>query len=284
MKEYDIKKFYRFIEFTSILCGIGLCHEEFKRISLGYEKPINEYQKSVKRFADAYSYLLNNISSVFDEQLIKSTYYLLESEELNQKKLIIILKVYYETLGLGIADRIFKMKKAIINLNLKQNVQFSMMMVNFILIKNKYEPVIIYRNDHNVYWSLDLSSDKELYGFLLNRVCKRRNFEQIPTKPMDKLKVISQLKEQRKVIAKEYKVSSLYLYGSIVKDLHNSRSDIDFLISFSEDLIPFEIAILKEKVKSHLRKFCLCEVDLIDFDDALINLETNEMENIIRII
>jgi predicted nucleotidyltransferase len=284
MKEYNIKKFYRFIEFTSILCGIDLCHEQFKRISLGYEKPINEYQKKVKRFADSYNYLLNNISSIFDEQLIKSVYYLLASEELSKKNIITILKVFYENLEFGIAERILEIKKAIISINTKNCVQFSMMIVNYILIKNKYEPIILYRNDHKVYWSLDFSSNKELYGFLLDRIYRRKKMMQKATKKIDKLDVISQLKNQRNLIVKEYKVSSLYLYGSIVKDLHNSESDVDFLISFSDDLIPFEVVVLKEKVKSYLGKLCMYEIDLIDFNEAIVNLETYEMENIIKII
>lgn len=63
-------------------------------------------------------------------------------------------------------------------------------------------------------------------------------------------------------IAKLYKVSELYLFGSILTDKFNKDSDIDFLISFknNSNISFIELYELKEK----LSKFFKRPVDLIE--------------------
>lgn len=63
-------------------------------------------------------------------------------------------------------------------------------------------------------------------------------------------------------IARNYQVSELYLFGSILTNNFNIKSDIDFLVSFSSksDISFFELQDLKNKLSSYLHR----PVDLIE--------------------
>lgn len=70
---------------------------------------------------------------------------------------------------------------------------------------------------------------------------------------LDKTRILNILKEIKKEIKLKFKVKSIGLFGSYVKDLQNESSDIDFLVEFekSADLFHYMglILFLEEKFK-----------------------------------
>jgi len=266
------------------LCGIELGHEEFKKITFGHEKPINPYQKSVKYFADSYSYILNNLSSVFDEKLIKTTYYILSAQELKSELCFKILETYYKTREMEIVSRVVHLVKVVDSLDAIKKVQFSMILVNYLLVKEKYQTLIIYKNDHEEFLSLDFSNIKETYTFFFQLIRKSSMLKKDGFTHITREEVMKKLKPLRRMLRKEYRVKDMFVYGSVMKELRNKNSDIDLLISFSSELILIEKSIYLERLKGFMEHVINQKVDLIEFDDALINLETLEMENTLRII
>ena len=79
------KLFYRFIEFTSKLVKVDLTHETFKQICLDQYTVQTKAELRVKRFADAFRYLIHNISSDVTRELIETTYFILTSKKVSKK-------------------------------------------------------------------------------------------------------------------------------------------------------------------------------------------------------
>ena len=68
---------------------------------------------------------------------------------------------------------------------------------------------------------------------------------------LDKTRILNILKDMKKDIKSKYKVKSIGLFGSYVKDIQKDSSDIDFLVEFERgaDLFHFMglIFFLEEK-------------------------------------
>lgn len=73
------------------------------------------------------------------------------------------------------------------------------------------------------------------------------------------------IKNKKELIAllKEHKVTKAYIFGSAVTDKFNDKSDIDFLIKFSENLQPIEKGELWWKLHDKLRDYFQREIDII---------------------
>lgn len=62
---------------------------------------------------------------------------------------------------------------------------------------------------------------------------------------------------------KKHKIKDAYVFGSIIKDDFNEKSDIDFLINFQENLDPLERGELWWNLHDSLREILKREIDLI---------------------
>jgi len=80
---------------------------------------------------------------------------------------------------------------------------------------------------------------------------------------MRKQKILSILKKHAEKLRENFKVKSLYLFGSIARDEATSRSDVDILVDFSSKEIGFfELLELKDYLESILK----AKVDLVTRD------------------
>ena len=55
-------------------------------------------------------------------------------------------------------------------------------------------------------------------------------------------------------ILKKYKVTSISLFGSYVRNEQNENSDIDFLVDFGEGITLFDIVMLEDALSEILKK------------------------------
>ena len=55
-------------------------------------------------------------------------------------------------------------------------------------------------------------------------------------------------------ILKKYKVTSISLFGSYVRNEQNENSDIDFLVEFGEGITLFDIVMLEDALTEILKK------------------------------
>ena len=94
--DIDIKLYYRFIEFVAKLSGISLPHERFKLIVLDNFKAESKDEIFVKRFSEAYLYLLNNVNQTLTKEVLIRAYFLLTNTIMEDDKALLILSTYYK--------------------------------------------------------------------------------------------------------------------------------------------------------------------------------------------
>jgi hypothetical protein len=81
-------------------------------------------------------------------------------------------------------------------------------------------------------------------------------------------------------IAQEYNISELCLFGSVLRDDFNSKSDIDILISFADkvEYSFFDLCELKEKFEELFKR----KVDLIEKESLINPYRRSEILNTAR--
>ncbi|MEA3451802.1 MAG: nucleotidyltransferase domain-containing protein [Bacteroidota bacterium] len=67
-------------------------------------------------------------------------------------------------------------------------------------------------------------------------------------------------------ICKQYKVTKLYLFGSVLTEKFNNKSDIDLLVEFDKKLSPLERGELFWQLNDMLPSIFYRKVDLITTD------------------
>ena len=257
-----IKHFYRFIEFISKLLGKKLPHERFKLISTDNYKAESKNELEIKKIADSYAYLLNNINQSLTTNIIKNSYYILTEKLLEDEIVQNILKVFYQNYDEGPHFLAALIHFAVLE-NIKENkIEFAFMLSNLIMYKKKRKPFIPFEVMYDSYFKAIREKDINL-------------------KAEDILKTIKEIKE---ILKAKYKVKKLYLYGSFAKEMTNINSDLDFLIIYEDNIFNFERLRLNEKLREYLANKLQIHIDLIDFTHALTQLDICEMENIITLI
>lgn len=278
----SIKSFYRFVEFTSKLCGSELSHEKYKLISLDIIKAESKEERDVKSLCDAYQYILNNINQPFSSSVIKNAFFLLCGEVFESKYIDKILDCFYRYINSSYETRVINIQRLITRLDIKRKIEFAFILSNFIMIKCARNPLIPYSFTHEPYLLNLAIDDEERWYFLISQMEDKDRLGQEIT--ITKEEIVERVSSKIDVIKSNFKVNYLALYGSVVKELLTSSSDIDFLVSFENDLIDLEKGKYKEQLKSYLKGLLNSEVDLIYFEHALKNLDIAEMENVIVFI
>ncbi len=75
---------------------------------------------------------------------------------------------------------------------------------------------------------------------------------------MKRDEVLNVLKAQQEILAEQFGIKSLYLFGSTARDEARPGSDVDLLVEFNRPLGLFEFIDLQQTLESLLN----CKVDL----------------------
>lgn len=279
----DTKYYYRFVEEVLKLRKINLPHERFKLIVLDEYKIETKEEGSVKSFADAYLYLLNNLNQVLTIDIIITTYYLLTKTKLNKKiaeKIITLFYLHY--------DETEHYLSALIHFTVLENVckkriEFAFMLSNYIMIKRNETVLIPFKIIHRNYYESIKEKNINKLMYLFAQMERRIKFN-IISNNISKYKIIDFIKEKQNEIRLRFGVLKLFLYGSFSKEKRVNISDLDLLIIYEENLLNFERKKNNEELKKYLKDKLSINIDLIDFTHAMKNLDKKEMENIITLI
>ena len=281
--DISTKSYYRFIEFLSLLCGINLPHERYKKIVFDYIEALSKEERLVKSLADSYLYAISNVNQPLSIDILNKSYYLLTGFFLDKEKIELILSSYYYNNNTDVINKVINVHKAILFYAEDRRIEYAFIISNYIMLKSGRGQLIphpSYINEYNINLRIDdYTKWIILFSQMEDRIALDTN-HQLP----NKIEIISRIKTISETLKTNYKVSFLALYGSIVKDLQNESSDIDFLIKFDDNLIDFEKGLLREKTLEYLKGEIDSRVDLIDFNHALTSLNIKEMEHIIVLI
>lgn len=282
-REIDIKQYYRFVEFTSRLVECGLPHERFKRLILDDFKAESKEEKEVKRFANAYLYILNNLNQSVTKELLQESYYLLTHECLDEEISKQILETYYMHYDENSHYVAMLVHFKILELVRVRSIEFAFMISNLVMSKKERYPLIPYEYMYEVYKQTIENKNKDKLMILFSQI-------EAITKPhenhssLNKEEIIFKIGENKSYLMKEYHISKLYLYGSYAKERVTTQSDLDLLVIFDKEMLPLEKGMVIKNLTEYLENKIKIHIDILDFSHALENLDISEMENSITII
>lgn len=288
--ENNDKLYYRFIEFTCRLVNIDLPHETFKLIALDQYTVQSKTEIKVKRLSDSFRYMINNLSSDITLDFLNTSYYLLTGKKINKETAKKLLYDYYHRFDDHAHKKATDVFISVISSNIKQKTEFAFVMMNYILIKRGYYPVIIYPADKKIY--LDAvksikSNPNQIYLLIvqLEHFIRKSHAHKALNKSEQKSKeeVINFFKNESETLKKKYHVKHLYLYGSYCKDSNIATSDIDILIVLNDYLINYEKTEVLRSIRKYLFDVLDYKIDVMEFSHALSSLEIHEMTHIITI-
>lgn len=281
------KVFYRFVEFTSRLISYDLAHEDYKQIALNQKEANTLIEKEVKRIADAFMYLLNQTSQIFDLEIIKTAYYLLTKKRMASINADQILESYYrikeEVPHVQAANMIFTVNK----LNLSRKLEFSLLMGNYLLIKGKYFPVIFHETDKEYLVSLIKENNhKDFVEFIYMHEYQTKNG--IGSADNNGVKItldelVDTIKINEKFLKKEFKINHIFIYGGMAKGKLNKSSDIDLLVDIDGGLVSYQKYDYISQTQRFLTSILNVKLDVLDFSYSLKYAEIKEMNNTIKI-
>ncbi len=285
------KLFYRFIEFTSKLNHIDLTHESFKLICLNQDTPQTKQEIRVKRFANAFRYVVDNSHSDLTLEFLDTVHFLLLGRKMSNKIKKDLLEKYYLIYDDHPQLKASKIHLFMIGQKLKMKSELAFLITNYILIKDEIFPIIVYPNDAKVYKDaikIRLENPNQFYLFLLQNEHFIRKTHQHKMMSINEQKtkdeVISILKSETNTLKTKYHVKKLYLYGSFAKETDTAISDIDILVVLNDYMINYEKYEIMKKIKKYLSEIMAYRLDVMEFSHALSSLEIHEMTHIITII
>lgn len=289
MKLININKkiFYRFVEFTSRLISYDLAHEDYKLIALNQKEANTEIEKKVKRLANSFLFLLNQTSQIFDNDLVCSAYFLLTKKRLSTTNIDKILNCFYIYKDEEAHVQVANMLILINNLKIVRKLEFSLLIGNYILIKNNYHPVIFHETDKKYLKSLIRENEKkDLIEFIYMHEYQTKhgigNVDHTPIAiSLDSL--VEVLKDNEKILKKEFKIKHLFIYGGFVKNKIHDSSDIDLLVDLGNKLISYKKYDYISQAQRYLTNVLNANIDILDFSYSLKYSETKEINNAIKI-
>lgn len=282
-KETSVKQYYRFVEFVSKMCGYSLTHERYKRIALDLLVAQSKQEIEVKRLSNAFVYVLNNSKQDMSKEIIQNIYYLLTNTLLNEEITNKILKKYYLNINCDVEHKVIYIHKLINSFEIARKIEFAFLVSNFLMLKDSRGVIIPHAAIFNQYFT-NLKMDDEIQWVLLIKQMESNNDDNTLTIKTNCQELIEIIKPNINYIKGNFKVKTLCLYGGVVKGVINESSDIDFLVSFDDNLIDFERGYNREELENYLKELLKCKVDLVYFDHALSKLDISEMSNIIVLI
>lgn len=282
-KENEIKNFYRLIEYVSRLTGLDMSHERLKLIVLDSYQVETKQEYDVKRFAEAYLYLINNTNQALTTDILRKTYYLLADIVLENKDLDKLLEIYYKNFDETPHGLAALIHFAVLNTVVVRKVEFAFMLSNYVMFKNGRYPLLpIDSSFENYQKAIDENSIDDLVMYF---VCiekagpKRKNSSHLSV-----MEIIERVKKLKNRLMSEFTVEELYLFGSFAKGTTTPLSDIDFLVVYKSELVNYETEILQRQLKTYLEQVFACNIDLVEFKHGLDDFNKKEMEAIIKLI
>lgn len=270
------KTIYRSIKFLFKYLKYDMYHEIYKKLWFDQDTAKDCREKDILAYIKSFKYLMNNLSSGINPDLIKDSYFLLTGAKLSDKKVEKILVSYYsnhEESGHICATMIHK---AIYETVKTKKIQFAMLLTNYVLLRNGYTIITIFQSEIEKYRHAvrNLETDwTYLYGFIVaNELYIRNSDLRIQDTPLRYTKdsFMSEIIKHKNRLIHDFKIQNIYLYGSLSRNQSNLSSDVDMLIIMDEKHLEyFEKVQLIASCKKYLEKNLEIRIDLIDIRSAI---------------
>lgn len=245
------KKIANFLEKLFRYCGYDFDHDVFKKIIYSEDEVKTPVEEKIKSAYDAYIYLLSNDKNRISRSLWKKFYYIYTEQELEQFLSIKLSTKYFHLNHMSPIEQAIEYHLYVYqefkDLKEEDRLILSLMVFNYILVKNQIPCVQIYKKDFKEYEKASEAYFKgnktPIIEFILNLLRNNPYMEKsyyknlIPVSLLDIIKFVEERKEEFKT---KYQIKGLWIHGSIAKRIERIDSDIDFFIEMSLDLLQEE--------------------------------------------
>lgn len=254
------KKIANFLEKALRYCGYDFDHDVFKKIIYSEDEYRTPVEEKIKSSYDAYIYLLSNDKNMISRSLWKKFYYIYAEQELEQFLTIKLSTKYFHLNHLAPIEQAIEyhlyVYQELKDLKEEDRLLLSLMIFNYILVKNQIPCVQFFRKEFKEYVKARdsfFSGDKSpMLEFTLNLLKNNPYMDKkfykdlIPVSLSDIIQFVEERKEEFKT---KYQIKGLWIHGSIAKRIERMDSDIDFFIEMSLDLLREEKLALIEDLK-----------------------------------
>ncbi len=241
------KRIGAFLEKALRYCGYDFDHDVFKKVIYSedtYKTPVEE---KIKCYYDAYMYLLSNDKTVISRSLWKRFYYLFMEEELEPFMATKLACKYFRIRHLAPIEQAIEYHLFVYQefkqLKDEERFMLSLLIFNFILVRNRIPCIQIFRCDFKKYEPAReeyfKGNKSRMLDLILTILKKNPYMEKSYYKNLKQfsLEDILQFVNRKKVeFQTEYHMKGLWVHGSFAKRKERIDSDIDLLVELSLDL------------------------------------------------
>lgn len=285
-----------FLERLLQFFGYDFSHDRYKGIIYSELNTETEQEEMIKKYYDAYSYLLSNYRNVFTTEIFKRFVYLIEGKEIKDVVGTRICNLYNTTADLPNPERAIKFHVlAYYQLpELEENTRYavSLMLFNYALAKGSIPTVSMTRNQYKLHREALSSFEKDeflpLFDLLKSVVRNAKVQQKSYYKNLSVLStedVCNRIFDDYEMLTTQHKIESVSLYGSFSKNKQRIDSDIDIMIVFQKFVPEDEKQKTIEYLSQHYFDIFHRHIDISEvssyLSDSMLK-ETNKQKTIFK--
>lgn len=245
------KRIAGFLEKLFKVYGYDFNHDRFKKVVYGEDSYNSELEEKFKSYYDAYWFLLSNAKNVFSNDLLNRFFFLLFGKTIDYSINLRMTKVYFEYIDCpsfeSAVDFHLRAYDEMDEFNDMEKTAISLMLFNYILVKNGIATISLNPSDYKEYFELRKKykndSKTNMYVFFMKIIenCKYQDktyYKNLREVTIEEIR--NTFIEDKDYLMNVLKVKSISIFGSFAKGINRIDSDIDLLISFSLDLLKEE--------------------------------------------
>ena len=285
------KKTMSLIEKIIRFYNLEINHNRYKEIILNKALPNTDFEFTIKRYYDAYLYLLNNTKNHLRYEIMKNVYFLMFNKEINENKLSkIISKAFFLSEEKdGFVEFHLLVYETFNELNDFERTVISLIFLNYMLVKigipnirlthKMLEKYMLFREEYFKTYNIT-----KIKSYLLSILKEAEYQDKKYYKNLiaiTKEDVLFEIKKNKSLIINKYNVKELYLFGSILDGSFRIDSDIDMYVIFKMDISFSE----KDKSKKELKEFLFKTFNrFIDIQEIFIDITEDILNQTTKIM
>ena len=262
-------------------------YQEYKKTILGIKPCRSQLEYKMKSVYDAFIYLIDNKENELNDYVVNRFLFLLFNEvDGNLKRLII--NSYYEPENIGLVELIVKMYILINNFDKyskEDRYIVSLITIGYIFLKEKNN-VIVY----NLKFLKELRNKnkyQEILNTFLDLIINQKEIDYLYFEELKELTcsdIYKLINDNKEIISKDYKIKKISLFGSFSKDNERIDSDVDLLVTFKDGLNYKEKVSNTERFKEYMLGLIKRRVDVLEFNESVVDSMIIEINKAIKII
>lgn len=241
------KRVSSFIEKLLRFSGYDFRHDLYKEIIYAETEYRTPLEEKIKNYYDAYLYLLSNHKNPFSQEMVRKFFYLLQGKEKDWPFLLRITTKFFHLSSLPELEQAIDfhlyLYQELNDLIEEERLIISLMMMNYVLVRNGIPTIQILRTDLTRYIKFRedyFNKDKMKMYFFMIEILKKSKFQDKSyyknLQELSSKEIYQVIYEDKEELKEKYGIKSIYLYGSYAKGNQRIDSDIDLIIAFSLDL------------------------------------------------